>query len=85
MLETDGMYRSNFGGIIVAVMMQQLNKTRPDDYLLAMRVLWAPIGLMLLVCSPDRCRAISKDDISSGYGFPSPLGFMLERGTKKGP
>lgn len=41
-------YRSNVGGIIVAIMMQQLNKTRPDDYLLAMRVLWAPIGLMIL-------------------------------------
>jgi hypothetical protein len=29
-------------------MMQQLNKKHPDDYLLAMRVLWAPIGLMIL-------------------------------------
>jgi SP family general alpha glucoside:H+ symporter-like MFS transporter len=43
------MSRSNVGGIIVALMMQQLNKTRPDDYLLAMRVLWVPIGLMILV------------------------------------
>jgi len=42
------MIRSNVGGIIVAIMMQQLNKTRPDDYLLAMRVLFAPIGLMIL-------------------------------------
>ena len=29
-------------------MMQQLNKKHPDDYLLAMRVLWGPIGLMIL-------------------------------------
>jgi hypothetical protein len=29
-------------------MMQQLNKSHPDDYLLAMRVLWAPIGLMII-------------------------------------
>jgi SP family general alpha glucoside:H+ symporter-like MFS transporter len=29
-------------------MMQQLNKTRPNDYLLAMRILWIPIGLMIL-------------------------------------
>lgn len=29
-------------------MMQQLNQTRPDDYLLAMRILWGPIGLMLI-------------------------------------
>ena len=28
--------------------MQQLNKSHPDDYLLAMRVLWAPIGLMII-------------------------------------
>ena len=49
MHETDSTFRSNIGGIIVAIMMQQLNKTRPDDYLLAMRVLWAPIGLMILV------------------------------------
>ncbi|ORY31052.1 general substrate transporter [Naematelia encephala] len=39
---------SNVGGIIVAVMMQQLNVKHPDNYLIAMRVLWAPIGLMLL-------------------------------------
>jgi len=30
------------------VMMQQLNQKHPDDYLLAMRVLWAPIGAMIL-------------------------------------
>lgn len=29
-------------------MMQQLNQKHPDNYLLAMRVLWAPIGLMIL-------------------------------------
>lgn len=28
--------------------MQQLNKKHPDNYLLAMRILWAPIGLMIL-------------------------------------
>jgi hypothetical protein len=40
--------RSNIGGIVVSVMMQQLNQTHPDDYLLAMRILWAPIGLMII-------------------------------------
>lgn len=40
---------SQAGGIIVAVMMQQLNQKYPDNYLLAMRVLWAPIGLMILL------------------------------------
>jgi hypothetical protein len=39
--------RSNIGGIIVAVMMQQLNQKHPDNYLLAMRVLFAPIGMMI--------------------------------------
>ncbi|ORX37529.1 general substrate transporter [Kockovaella imperatae] len=39
---------SNIGGIVVAVMMQQLNQKHPDDYLLAMRILWAPIGLMIV-------------------------------------
>jgi SP family general alpha glucoside:H+ symporter-like MFS transporter len=29
-------------------MMQQVNQTHPDDYLLAMRVLWAPVGLMII-------------------------------------
>lgn len=29
-------------------MMQRLNQTYPDDYLLAMRILWAPIGIMIL-------------------------------------
>lgn len=35
---------SNVGSIIVSLMMQQLNKKHPLDYLLAMRILWAPIG-----------------------------------------
>ncbi|CAK7227666.1 hypothetical protein SEUCBS140593_006653 [Sporothrix eucalyptigena] len=39
---------SDIGGIIIAVMMQQLNSKYPDNYLLAMRILWAPIGLMLI-------------------------------------
>lgn len=29
-------------------MMQQLNEKHPDNYLLAMRLLWAPIGLMIV-------------------------------------
>jgi SP family general alpha glucoside:H+ symporter-like MFS transporter len=29
-------------------MMQQLNAKHPNDYLIAMRVLWAPIGAMIL-------------------------------------
>ncbi len=29
-------------------MMQQLNQTQPDNYILPMRILWAPIGIMLL-------------------------------------
>jgi SP family general alpha glucoside:H+ symporter-like MFS transporter len=40
--------RRNIGAIIVSVMMQQLNEKHPDNYLLAMRILWAPIGFMLL-------------------------------------
>ena len=40
--------RSNIGSIIVSVMMQQLNQRHPDNYLLAMRILWAPIGLMII-------------------------------------
>ncbi|KXS93737.1 hypothetical protein AC578_994 [Pseudocercospora eumusae] len=36
------------GGIIVAVMMQQLNKKHPDNYLVAMRILWAPIAFMIV-------------------------------------
>lgn len=32
----------------MSVMMQQLNQKHPDDYLLAMRILWAPIGAMIL-------------------------------------
>ncbi|KAH8881094.1 MFS general substrate transporter [Thozetella sp. PMI_491] len=39
---------SNIGGIICSVMMQQLNQNYPDNYLLAMRILWAPIGLMIV-------------------------------------
>ncbi|GIC87477.1 uncharacterized protein Aud_003861 [Aspergillus udagawae] len=39
---------SNSGSIICAVMMEQLNKHHPDNYLLAVRILWAPIGLMIL-------------------------------------
>jgi MFS transporter, SP family, general alpha glucoside:H+ symporter len=29
-------------------MMQQLNQKHPDNYLLAMRVIWAPVGLMIV-------------------------------------
>lgn len=29
-------------------MMQQLNQKHPDNYLLAMRVIWAPVGLMII-------------------------------------
>lgn len=29
-------------------MMQQLNQRHPDNYLLAMRIVWAPIGLMIV-------------------------------------
>lgn len=39
---------SNVGGIVVSVMMQQLNQKHPDNYLLAMRILWAPITFMIL-------------------------------------
>jgi hypothetical protein len=39
---------SSIGGIIVSVMMQQLNAKHPDEYLPAMRILWAPIGLMIV-------------------------------------
>lgn len=41
--------RSQIGGIICSVMMQQLNKKHPDNYILAMRILWAPIGLMIIL------------------------------------
>ena len=44
----DPLNRSNIGSIIVSVMMQQLNQRHPDNYLLAMRILWAPIGLMII-------------------------------------
>ena len=33
---------------MVSLMMQQLNEKHPNDYLIAMRVLWAPIGAMIL-------------------------------------
>ena len=33
-------------------MMQQLNEHYPDNYLLGMRILWAPIGLMILCWIP---------------------------------
>ncbi|KAF7185486.1 General alpha-glucoside permease, partial [Pseudocercospora fuligena] len=39
---------SCIGGIIVAVMMQQLNKKHPNNYLIAMRILWAPIAFMIV-------------------------------------
>ncbi|KAH7356508.1 general substrate transporter [Rhexocercosporidium sp. MPI-PUGE-AT-0058] len=39
---------SNIGGIVCSVMMQQLNQKHPDNYLLAMRILWAPIGSMII-------------------------------------
>ncbi|CAK7228866.1 hypothetical protein SCUCBS95973_007026 [Sporothrix curviconia] len=39
---------NNVGSIIISAMMQQLNKKHPDEYLPAMRILWAPIGLMLV-------------------------------------
>lgn len=29
-------------------MMQQLNQKHPDNYLLAMRIIWAPVGLMIV-------------------------------------
>lgn len=29
-------------------MMQQLNKKHPDNYLLAMRIIWAPVALMIV-------------------------------------
>lgn len=35
------------GAIITSVMMERLNVTQPYDYLIAMRILWAPIVLML--------------------------------------
>lgn len=41
---------SNMGGIACAVMMQQLNSKYPDNYLLAMKILWAPIVVMIICC-----------------------------------
>ncbi|BEJ17722.1 hypothetical protein CspHIS471_0611230 [Cutaneotrichosporon sp. HIS471] len=39
------------GGIICSIMMQQLNKHYPEDFRLPLRILWAPIGLMLICWS----------------------------------
>ena len=39
---------SAIGGIIVSVMMQQLNKSHPDNYLIAMRIIWGPVALMIV-------------------------------------
>ncbi|PCH03909.1 Major facilitator superfamily domain, general substrate transporter [Penicillium occitanis (nom. inval.)] len=39
---------SNAGSIVSAVMMQQLNKHHPNNYLLAVRIFWAPVGMMIL-------------------------------------
>ena len=44
----DLLYRSNIGSIICSVMMEQLNQRHPDNYLLAMRILWAPVGVMII-------------------------------------
>ena len=41
-------YRQGIGSIIVNLMMQQINKKYPNDYILAMRIVWAPIGLIIL-------------------------------------
>jgi len=38
---------SNIGNMVVAIMMQQLNKNHPENYLLAMRILFAPVGVMI--------------------------------------
>lgn len=46
--QADSVIRSNIGGIICSVMMQQLNQKHPDNYLLAMRIIWAPVGLMII-------------------------------------
>lgn len=40
--------RSNVGNMMVSIMMQQLNKKRPNDYLFAMRILFAPVGIMIV-------------------------------------
>ncbi|KYG43064.1 hypothetical protein M433DRAFT_72503 [Acidomyces richmondensis BFW] len=39
---------SGIGSIICSVMMQQLNQKHPENYILAMRILWGPISLMIL-------------------------------------
>lgn len=48
--------------------MQQLNQRHPDNYLLAMRILWAPIGLIII------CWAI----------LPESPWFHARRGNKEG-
>lgn len=40
------MKRQGFGGIIQNVMMYLINKNHPTDYILALRVIWAPVGLI---------------------------------------
>lgn len=39
---------SNVGNMMVSIMMQQLNARYPNDYLFAMRILLAPVGVMIL-------------------------------------
>lgn len=38
--------------MVVAIMMQQLNAKYPNDYLLAMRILFAPVLLMIFFWAP---------------------------------
>jgi SP family general alpha glucoside:H+ symporter-like MFS transporter len=83
-LETNLLCRSNVGGIIVAIMMQQLNKTRPDDYLLAMRVLWAPIGLMILVGRYSRMKKKRLTVVQFWIWIPESPWFHARRGNKEG-
>lgn len=45
---TETHIRSGIGSIICSVMMQQLNQKHPENYILAMRILWGPISLMIL-------------------------------------
>jgi len=56
------------GAIIINLMMQQINKKYPHDYILAMRVVWAPIGLIIF------CWAI----------IPESPWFHVKRGNKEG-
>jgi SP family general alpha glucoside:H+ symporter-like MFS transporter len=76
---------SNIGGIIVSLMMQQLNKKHPNDYLIAMRVLWAPIGLMILcwACkSTHQLTTFSHTD--DGQVIPESPWFLARKGNKEG-